>query len=53
MARIGLLEEEQNAPQDLYVTLSMECGFETVVANDDLSEGVDQEDSIYGGRCLL
>ena len=46
MARIGLLEEEQKAPQDLYVTLSMECGFEAVVANDDLSEGVDYREVI-------
>ena len=46
VARIGLLEEEQKAPQDLYVTLSMECGFESVVASDDLAQGVDYREVI-------
>ena len=41
VARIGLLEEEQKAPQDLYVSLSLECEFARVVASDDLSQGVD------------
>ena len=27
VAKIGLLDEEQKAPQDLYVTLSLECDF--------------------------
>ncbi len=41
VAKIGLLEEEQKAPQDLYVTLSLECDFAPVVASDDLGQGID------------
>ncbi len=41
VAKIGLLDEEQKAPQDLYVTLSLECDFAPVVANDDLGQGID------------
>ena len=41
MANIGLLEEEQKAPQDLYVSLSIECEFAPVADDDDLSQGVD------------
>ena len=41
VAKIGLLEEEQKAPQDLYVTLSLGCDFTAVATGDDLAEGVD------------
>ena len=41
VAKIGLLEEEQKAPQDLYVTLSMGCDFSGVATADNLAEGVD------------
>lgn len=41
VAKIGLLEEEQKAPQDLLVTLSLKSDFDSVAASDDLSEGVD------------
>ena len=41
VAKIGLLEEEQKAPQDLYVTLSLQTDFASVVASDDLSQGID------------
>lgn len=46
VAKIGLLEEEQKAPQDLLVSLSLECDFEPVSISDDLSEGVDYREVI-------
>ena len=46
VAKIGLLEEEQKAPQDLHVTLSLECDFAPVVAEDDLKQGIDYRNVI-------
>jgi len=46
IAKIGLLEEEQKAPQDLYVSLSIECDFAPVAASDDLDQGVDYREVI-------
>ena len=34
VAKIGLLEEEQKAPQDLLVTLSLESDFGSVAATE-------------------
>ena len=61
VAKIGLLEEEQLAPQDLYVTLDLEYGFAKVIESDDLAEGIDYRDviacvkkfaSAYDGKML-
>jgi dihydroneopterin aldolase len=41
MARIGLLEEELLAPQDLFVTVDLEYDFEMVRKTDELSDGID------------
>ena len=47
MARIGLLEEEQYAPQDLRVSLELTYDFETIRESDEITSGVD-----YLPRCL-
>ena len=61
VAKIGLLEEEQLAPQDLYVTLDLEYGFAKVIESDDLTDGVDYREviervkefaSAYDGKTL-
>lgn len=46
VAKIGLLEEEQKAPQDLYVSLSIKCPFASVASSDDLSQGIDYREVI-------
>ncbi len=46
MARIGLLEEEQFAPQDLRVSLELTYDFEEVGVSDDLGQGVDYREVI-------
>ena len=61
VARIGLLEEEQHAPQDLYVTVDLTYDFAKVRESDDLAEGIDYCDviacvkkfaSAYDGKML-
>ena len=37
MARIGLLEEEQYAPQDLRVSLELTYDFETIRESDEIT----------------
>jgi len=46
MARIGLLEEELLAPQDLLVTVDLEYDFEKVCKSDELSDGIDYREVI-------
>ena len=46
MARIGLLEEELLAPQDLLVTVDLEYDFEKVRKTDELSDGIDYREVI-------
>tara|TARA_B100000405_G_scaffold253633_1_gene187651 strand:- start:61 stop:411 length:351 start_codon:yes stop_codon:yes gene_type:complete len=46
MARIGLLEEEQFAPQDLYVSIELEFNFDGVRKSDEVAEGIDYRDLI-------
>ena len=46
MARIGLLEEEQFAPQDLYVSLELSYDFSPGRESDEISQGVDYRDVI-------
>ena len=61
MARIGLLEEEKHAPQDLYVTVDLSYDFSKVRESDELKEGIDYRDviscvkefaSAYDGKML-
>ena len=46
MARIGLLEEEQYAPQDLLVSLDLSYDFESIKISDEILEGIDYRDLI-------
>ena len=46
MVRIGLLEEELYAPQDLTVTVEIEHSFAQVSQSDDLADGIDYRDVI-------
>jgi len=46
MARIGLLEEEQHAPQDLYVTVDLTYDFSKVRKTDELEDGIDYREII-------
>jgi FolB domain-containing protein len=46
MARIGLLEEELLAPQDLFVTVDLVYNFEKVSQSDELSDGIDYREVI-------
>lgn len=46
MARIGLLEEEQYAPQDLYVSLELSYDFSPLRESDEISQGIDYRDVI-------
>ena len=41
MARIGLLEEELFAPQDLRVTVELTYDFETIRETDEITDGID------------
>lgn len=61
MARIGLLEEEQHAPQDLRVTVDLAYDFDRIRASDDLADGIDYREviacvksfaSAYDGKTL-
>jgi len=46
MARIGLLEEEQYAPQDLLVSLDLSYDFGDIKESDEITEGIDYRDLI-------
>ena len=46
MARIGLLEEELYAPQDLTVSVEIEHSFDRISETDDLADGVDYREVI-------
>lgn len=50
MARIGLLEEEQYAPQDLRVSLELSYNFENIRETDDISLGIDYCDVVKAVR---
>ena len=50
MARIGLLEEEQYAPQDLRVSLELSYNFENIRETDDISLGIDYCDVVSSVR---
>jgi len=52
MARIGLLEEEQYAPQDLRVSLELMYDFETIRESDEITSGVDYRDLISSVRAF-
>ena len=41
MARIGLLEEELFAPQDLRVSIELTYEFETIRESDEINDGID------------
>ena len=41
MVRIGLLEEELFAPQDLRVTVELTSDFETIRETDEITDGID------------
>jgi 7,8-dihydroneopterin aldolase/epimerase/oxygenase len=46
MARIGLLEEEQFAPQDLYVSLELSYDFSPIRESDEITDGIDYREVI-------
>ena len=59
--RIGLLEEEQFAPQDLYVSLELSYDFSSIRESDEITDGIDyreivefvrQFSSAYDGKTL-
>jgi dihydroneopterin aldolase len=46
MVRIGLLEEELYAPQDLTVSVELEHSFAQISQTDDLADGIDYREVI-------
>ena len=46
MARVGLLEEELYAPQDLTVSVELEHSFAQISQTDDLADGIDYREVI-------
>ena len=61
MARIGLLEEELHAPQDLRVSVDLRYDFARIRDSDDLADGIDYREviacvktfaSAYDGKTL-
>jgi len=50
MVRIGLLEEEQYAPQDLFVSLELSYDFSSLRESDEISHGIDYRDVICAVR---
>ena len=61
MVRIGLLEEEQFAPQDLYVSLELSYDFSKIRESDEITDGIDYRavvacvrefSSAYDGKTL-
>ena len=52
MARIGLLEEEQSAPQNLRVSLEVSYDFEKIQESDEMADGIDYSDLIESVRAF-
>ena len=52
MARIGLLEEEQFAPQNLRVSLEVSYDFEKIQGSDEMADGIDYSDLIESVRAF-
>ena len=46
MVRIGLLEEELYAPQDLQVSMEVEYDFSLIAESDEISRGIDYRDIV-------
>jgi dihydroneopterin aldolase len=46
MVRIGLLEEEQFAPQDLYVSLELTYDFSSIRKSDEITDGIDYREIV-------
>jgi len=46
MVRIGLLEEEQFAPQDLYVSLELSYDFSNIRESDEITDGIDYREIV-------
>lgn len=46
MVRIGLLEEELYAPQDLFVSLELEYDFGPLARTDEIEDGMDYRDLV-------
>ena len=46
MVRIGLLEEELYAPQDLLVSLEIENDFSKIAKTDEVEDGIDYRDVV-------
>ena len=46
MVRIGLLEEELYAPQDLLVSLEVESDFSQIATTDEVEDGTDYRDIV-------
>lgn len=46
MVRIGLLEEELYAPQDLLVSLIIENDFSKIAETDEVEDGIDYRDVV-------
>ena len=46
MVRIGLLEEELYAPQDLLVSLELESDFSKIAKTDEVEDGIDYRDIV-------
>ena len=46
MVRIGLLEEELYAPQDLLVSLEVESDFSQIAKTDEVEDGIDYRDIV-------
>ena len=46
MVRIGLLEEELYAPQDLFVSLELEYDFDSIAQTDEIEDGLDYRDLV-------
>ena len=44
--RIGLLEEEQFAPQDLYVSLELSYDFSSIRESDEITDGIDYREIV-------
>lgn len=50
MVRIGLLEEELYAPQDLLLSLEIEHDFSGIAKSDEVENGIDYRDIIEYAR---
>lgn len=50
MVRIGLLEEELYAPQDLLLSIEIEHDFSKVATTDEVEDGIDYRDIVDHAR---